>query len=71
MGYRAGERTSPNNPTAKDLLARLIGYLGRVDEAERQGRQAVELDPLSVTAQSDLARFFSSRENWMRQTRSH
>ena len=47
---------SPSNPTANDVLARAIGYLGRVDEAERQGRQAVELDPLSVIAQSNLAR---------------
>ena len=47
---------SPNNPTANDLLARAIAYVGGVDEAERQGRQAVELDPLSVTAQGNLAR---------------
>ena len=47
---------SPANPTANDLLARVIVYLGRVDEAERQARQAVELDPLSFTAQGNLAR---------------
>jgi TolB-like protein/Tfp pilus assembly protein PilF len=47
---------SPANPTANDLLARVIVYLGRVDEAERQARQAVELDPLSVIAQGNLAR---------------
>src|SRR5215217_495091 len=47
---------SPSNPTANDLLARVIGYFGRVDEAERQARQAVELDPLSVIAQNNLAR---------------
>jgi serine/threonine-protein kinase len=47
---------SPANPTANDLLARVIVYLGRVDEAERQARQAVELDPLSVTAQGNLGR---------------
>ena len=44
------------NPTANDLLARVIVYLGRLDEAERQARQAVELDPLSVIAQGNLAR---------------
>src|SRR5215475_11078449 len=32
---------SPANPTANDLLARVIVYLGRFDEAERQARQAV------------------------------
>ncbi len=47
---------SPSNPTANDVLARLIGYLGRIDEAEQQGRQAVELDPLSVITQNNLAR---------------
>jgi serine/threonine-protein kinase len=47
---------SPANPTANDLLARVIVYLGRVDEAERQARHAVELDPLSVIAQGNLAR---------------
>ena len=47
---------SPANPTANDLLARIIAYLGRVDEAERQARQAVELDPLSTPTQGNLAR---------------
>jgi tetratricopeptide (TPR) repeat protein len=47
---------SPENPTANDVLARIMAYLGRVDEAERQARQAVELDPLSTTTQGNLAR---------------
>ena len=47
---------SPANPTANDLLARVIVYVGRVDEAERQARYAVEIDPLSVSAQFNLAR---------------
>ena len=47
---------SPANPTANDLLARAILYLGQLDEGERQARYAVELDPLSVIAQSNLAR---------------
>jgi TolB-like protein len=47
---------SPANPTANDLLARIIVYLGRFDEAERQARQAVELDPLSTVTQANLAR---------------
>ena len=38
------------------MLARVIVYLGRIDEAERQAREAVELDPLSVAAQFNLAR---------------
>jgi len=53
---RRAKELSPSNPMANDVLARAIGYLGRVDEAERQARQAVELDPLSVIAQSNLAR---------------
>jgi TolB-like protein len=47
---------SPANPTANDLLARVIVYLGRIDDAKRQARQAVELDPLSVATQFNLAR---------------
>jgi serine/threonine-protein kinase len=47
---------SPANPTANDLLARIIVYLGRFDEAEQQARQAVELDPLSTVTQGNLAR---------------
>jgi serine/threonine-protein kinase len=44
------------NPTANDLLARMIVYLGRLDEAEKQGRQAVELDPLATAPHNNLAR---------------
>ena len=41
----------------------MIFYLGRLDEAERQARQAVELDPLSFIAQANLARvlFFAGK----------
>ncbi len=60
---RRAKELSPSNPTANDLLARVIGYLGRFDEAERQARHAVELDPLSVIAQGNLARvlFFAGK----------
>jgi TolB-like protein len=47
---------SPANPTANDLLARVIVYTGRMEEAERQARQAVELDPLSASTQFQLGR---------------
>ncbi len=53
---KRAKELSPANPTANDLLARAILYLGRLDEAERQARHAVELDPLSVIAQGNLAR---------------
>ena len=53
---KRAKELSPANPTANDLLARVIVYLGRVDEAERQARQAVELDPLSVITQGNLGR---------------
>ncbi len=53
---KRAKELSPANPTANDLLARVIVYLGKVDEAERQARHAVELDPLSVIAQGNLAR---------------
>jgi serine/threonine-protein kinase len=47
---------SPANPTANDLLARVIVYVGRFDDAESQARYAVEIDPLSVSAWFNLAR---------------
>jgi TolB-like protein/tetratricopeptide (TPR) repeat protein len=53
---KRAKELSPGNPTANDLLARVILYLGRLDEAERQARYAAELDPLSVIAQGNLAR---------------
>ena len=60
---KRAKELSPANPTANDLLARVIVYLGRLDEAERQARQAVELDPLSVIAQGNLGRvlFFAGK----------
>jgi TolB-like protein/Flp pilus assembly protein TadD len=53
---KRAKELSPSNPTANDVLARVILYLGRLDEAEQQARHAVELDPLSVIAQGNLAR---------------
>jgi len=53
---KRAQELSPANPTANDLLARIIVYLGRFDEAEHQARQAVELDPLSTVTQGNLAR---------------
>jgi TolB-like protein/Flp pilus assembly protein TadD len=53
---KRAKELSPANPTANDLLARIVSYLGRIDEAERQARHAVELDPLSTVTQGNLAR---------------
>jgi TolB-like protein/Flp pilus assembly protein TadD len=53
---KRAKELSPANPTANDLLARVLVYLGRLDEAERQARHAVELDPLSFPPQHNLAR---------------
>jgi len=53
---KRAKELSPANPTANDLLARIIVYLGQFDEAERQARQAVELDPLSTVTQGNMAR---------------
>jgi TolB-like protein len=53
---KRAKELSPANPTANDLLARVIVYLGRIDEAERQAREAMELDPLSVSTQFNLGR---------------
>jgi TolB-like protein len=53
---KRAKELSPTNPTANDLLARIIVYVGRFDEAERQAREAVELDPLSTVTHGNLAR---------------
>ena len=53
---QSAKELSPANPTANDLLARVIVYWGRIEDAERQARQAVELDPLSAVTQFSLGR---------------
>ncbi len=60
---KRAKELSPANPTANDLLARVVVYLGKPDEAEKQAREAVELDPLSIPPQNNLARvlFFEGK----------
>ena len=53
---KRAKELSPANPTANDLLARMIVYLGKLDEAEEQARQAVELEPLASAPHNNLAR---------------
>jgi TolB-like protein/uncharacterized protein HemY len=53
---KRAKELAPANPTANDLLARVTVYLGKLDEAEKQGRQAVELDPLATPPHNNLAR---------------
>jgi TolB-like protein len=53
---KRAKELAPVNPTANDLLARVIVYLGKLDEAEKQARHAVELDPLATAPQNNLAR---------------
>ena len=50
------QQLSPWNPTANDLMARVVVYLGQFQEAEKLARQAVELDPLAYQARTSLAR---------------
>jgi TolB-like protein/Flp pilus assembly protein TadD len=47
---------APTNPTANDLLARVLIYVHQIPKAEKLARQAVELDPLAVIARGNLAR---------------
>jgi len=53
---RRAQQLSPWNPTANDLMARVVVYLGQFQEAEKLARQAIELDPLSYQARTSLAR---------------
>jgi TolB-like protein len=53
---RRAKELAPANPTANDLLARVLVYLGQIEEAEKLARQAIELDPLAYLARANLAR---------------
>ena len=53
---RRAKQLSPGNPTANDLLARVVVYVGQLQEAEQLARQAIELDPLTFQARNNLAR---------------
>jgi len=53
---RRAKELAPWNPTANDLLARVVVYLGQFEEAEKLARQAVELDPLAYQPRISLGR---------------
>jgi len=57
---RSAQQLSPWNPTANDLLARVVVYLGQFQEAEKLARQAIELDPLAYQPRTSLARVLSA-----------
>jgi TolB-like protein/Flp pilus assembly protein TadD len=52
---RAKELSSAN-PTVNDLLGRAMVYIGNPDEAEKQVRHSVEVDPLASAPLNNLAR---------------
>jgi len=60
---RHAKQLAPANPTANDLLGRVLVYVGQMQEAEEQTRQTIELDPLGFLARNNLARllFFEGR----------
>jgi TolB-like protein/Flp pilus assembly protein TadD len=53
---RRAQQLSPWNPTANDLLARVVVYFGQFEQAEKVARQSIELDPLAYQARISLAR---------------
>jgi TolB-like protein/Flp pilus assembly protein TadD len=53
---RRAQQLAPWNPSTNDLLAPVVVYLGRFEEAERLARQAIERDPLAYQARQSLAR---------------
>jgi len=53
---RLAQQLAPWNPTTNDLLAPVVVYLGRFEEAEKLARQAIERDPLAYQARQSLAR---------------
>src|SRR5438034_2971669 len=56
VGLRRSKGRPSTKPTANDLLARVLVYLGQIQEAEKLARQAIELDPLAYLARGNLAR---------------
>ena len=53
---RRAQQLAPWNPSMNDLLAPVVVYLGRFEEAEDLARQAIERDPLAYQARQSLAR---------------
>ena len=53
---RRAQQLAPWNPTANDLLAPVVVYLGQFEEAEKLAGQAIERDPLAYQARQSLAR---------------
>src|SRR5205085_3872188 len=47
---------SSTNPVVNDLLGRILVYTGEPDEAEKQVRHSVEVDPLASAPLNNLAR---------------
>jgi serine/threonine-protein kinase len=54
--FRRAQQLAPWNPSANDLLAPVVVYLGQFNEAEKLARQAIERDPLAYQARQSLAR---------------
>ncbi len=52
--YRRAIALNPNYAFAHDQFGLMLGLIGRFDEADAQGKRALELDPLSPSAMSDL-----------------
>ena len=60
---RRAQQLWPWNPTASDLLARVVVYFGQFEQAEKLARQSIELDPLAYQARNSLARvLFAERK---------
>src|SRR5215475_12961308 len=53
---RHAQQLAPWNPITNDLLAPVVVYLGRFEEAEKLAQQAIERDPLAYQARQSLAR---------------
>jgi serine/threonine-protein kinase len=53
---RRAQQLAPWNPSTIDLLAPVVVYLGRFQEAEDLARHAIERDPLAYQARQSLAR---------------
>jgi tetratricopeptide (TPR) repeat protein len=59
--FRAAARTAPNSEIARNNLGMALFNRGRVDEAEREYRQALRLEPKAVPPLANLAVLYEKR----------
>ena len=66
QAHQRAIQLNPGHVGAHHAYSRYLTALGRVDEALTEAKRAVELDPLELIPNSNLAYAYYSRENSMK-----